>query len=439
MLRRSTFVLAGLAACLAGAPAPSAADGADRLTGQPAATLLLPYFEVELAKKPGAKPKGRTTIFSIHAFDASAVLAHVTIWSDLGVPVTAFDVYLTGHDVETIDLAEVIDGRLPQTATDGQDPQDSISPQGFASQDINFASCNDTLPYPESLGEEFVAHMRAALTGEASPLLGGLCAGLDYGEKKPVARGFVTVDAVNQCSLLYPTQPGYFISGGFGVASNVNFLWGDYAYVDRRRKAVKGGNLVGIRADAADSLTNAPGNYTFYMRHVAATAIDNRQPLATNFGGRFVNDPKDPFFPGGTEIYAWRDSKSGNPSPFTCGTAPPWFPLNQEQIIVFDEEENPQVPVLPPVPPLPPEVVIPFPAMAQKVRVGGPALPVLFERGWIFMNLNTSVAGGVLHNDPTAAQAFVTMSLQSKASSVTHPASPFDSASDPRHYIVWMP
>jgi hypothetical protein len=441
MLRRSTLALAaaGLALSLAGVPAPAAADGADRLTHQPAATLLLPYFEVDLPKKPGSKPKGRTTILSINAADATAMLAHVTIWSDLGVPVTAFDVYLTGYDVQTVDLAEVIAGRLPQTASAGQDPQDVVSPQGDVSQDINFASCNGILPYPEDLGPDFVDHMRASLTGEASPLFGGLCAGRDYDEKKPVARGFVTVDAVNQCSLLFPSQPGYFVSGGFGVANNQNRLWGDYAYVDRGKKLVKGGTLVGVRADAADSLTSVPGNYTFYMRHVAAVASDNRQPLATNFGGRFVNDPKDPFFPGGTDVYAWRDSKVANVSPFTCGLQPPWFPLSQEQIVVFDEEENPQVPVLPPVPPLPPEVVIPFPAMAQKVRVGGPDLPVLFERGWIFMNLNTAVPAGVMHNDPAAAQAFVTMSLQSKASSVTHPAIPLDSATSASHGFIPVP
>ena len=34
-----------------------------------------------------------------------------------------------------------VDGKLPRTASDGQDPADTISPQGAASQDINFASC----------------------------------------------------------------------------------------------------------------------------------------------------------------------------------------------------------------------------------------------------------------------------------------------------------
>src|SRR5512134_1277002 len=70
------------------------------------ATLLLPYFEVDLAD-----PIGMTTLFSIIASGefgtppnqfpsaASAGVAHVTLWTDLGIPTFAFDIYLTGFDV----------------------------------------------------------------------------------------------------------------------------------------------------------------------------------------------------------------------------------------------------------------------------------------------------------------------------------------------------
>ncbi len=72
-------------------------------------TLLVPYFEVDLSN-----PNGRNTIFTINKGGrldsitvnggppslnnniATAILAHVTIWSDLGVPVFNFNVYLTG-------------------------------------------------------------------------------------------------------------------------------------------------------------------------------------------------------------------------------------------------------------------------------------------------------------------------------------------------------
>src|SRR5829696_10120070 len=91
----------------------------------PAATLLLPYFEVDLNNANGV-----TTLFSINNASATAVLAHVTIWTDQSVPAIDFDVYLTGYDVQTISLRDIfVDGNVPITASDGQDPKDTISPQ----------------------------------------------------------------------------------------------------------------------------------------------------------------------------------------------------------------------------------------------------------------------------------------------------------------------
>src|SRR6185503_15597349 len=58
-----------------------------QVADQPAATLLLPYFEVSLPTVQGGKPKGLTTLFSINNASATAVLAHTTIWSELAVPV----------------------------------------------------------------------------------------------------------------------------------------------------------------------------------------------------------------------------------------------------------------------------------------------------------------------------------------------------------------
>jgi hypothetical protein len=125
----------------------------------PAATLLLPYFEVDIDN-----PEGVTTLFSINNASAAAVLAHVTVWSDQSIPVLDFDVYLTGFDVQTINLRDIfVDGRLPITASDGQDPKDTISPQGPVSQDINFASCS-SLPYGDpAISPSFRAHLQAWL------------------------------------------------------------------------------------------------------------------------------------------------------------------------------------------------------------------------------------------------------------------------------------
>src|SRR5262245_56520181 len=118
--------LALAALMFAGTSPASAATTMDAVADQPGATLLLPYFAVDLAK-----PAGLNTIFTINNASATAVLAHVTIWSDLSVPVFAFNVYLTGYDSQTVNMRNVIAGSLPRTASAGQDPGDLISHHGI--------------------------------------------------------------------------------------------------------------------------------------------------------------------------------------------------------------------------------------------------------------------------------------------------------------------
>jgi hypothetical protein len=403
---------------------------AARTANVPAATLLLPYFEVELPKKIGGKPKGIDTIFSITNVADTGNVAHVTIWSDLAVPVTNFEVYLTGYDTITISLFDVLNGHLPRTAGPATDPGNLISPNGSFSTELNFPNCG-VLPYPDPLPTESIEHLRATLTGQPSSLFGGKCAGRSLGDKKPIARGYVTVDIVNSCNVLSPSDVGYFISGGLGIADNDNELVGDYAYVNKSKKIGRGDAMVHIRAANPDSETSLPGEYTFYSAFVFNSAADNRQPLATQFAGRFVNAPKHPVFPTGTSVIAWRDTKRKQ-QPFTCGTTPFPFPLTQQQIVVFDEQENPEIPQQPPIPPFPASDIVPFPAAAQITKVGGPGFPVATTSGWIFFNLSTTVAGvPEPAEDPAAAQATLTMVLENKGKySASYRAITLDSATD---------
>jgi hypothetical protein len=400
--KRSVLALA--AACLVAAPAAALVPVVDQVPG---ATLLLPYFEVDLGN-----PNGINTVFSVNNASATAILAHVVVWSDLSVPVLDFNIYLTGYDVQNVNLHDIFTaGVLPQTASAGQDPDDSISPHGLFSQDINFASCSGVLP-PPVLNSTYISHLQASLTGKASPLLSGLCAGRALGDN--VARGYVTIDTVNNCSLRFPGDPGYFGSGGTGDITNQNVLFGDYFIVNVSSNFAEGGRLVAVEADSTNPETSVAGQYTFYGRYDSWTAADNREPLATNFAARYLNGGT---FNGGTDFTVWRDSKVNQAAfacPATLGLRPAWYPLGQEGIVIFDEEENPDVPATTPVSPQPIGTSLaPFPAETQRVKVGGPALPVPFEFGWIYLDLNTSVApaGSNPPEDPLAAQAFVIVGM----------------------------
>jgi hypothetical protein len=276
----------------------------------PAATLLLPYFEVDAANANGV-----TTLFSVNNASATAVLAHVTVWTDLSYPVLDFNIYLTGYDVQSVNLRDVLNGVLPQTASAGQDPGDTISPKGPLSQDINFASCTGLLPPPLQLPADFVAYLHAALTGVASSGVTGCassvcCAAQAFGDN--ILRGYVTVDTVNNCSLRFPSDSGYF--GASGDATNQNVLWGDAFFVNSAENFASGNPLVHVEADAQNPQTSVPGQYTFYGRYVAWQATDHREPLATDFAVRYLNGGA---FNGGTVLHVWRDSKT-LPEAFTC-------------------------------------------------------------------------------------------------------------------------
>jgi hypothetical protein len=392
----------------------------------PAATLLLPYFEVDLND-----PNGLTTLVSVNNSSALAVLAHATIWSDLSVPVLAFNIYLTGYDVQTINLRDIlISGNLPQTASAGQDPFDKISPKGAKSQDINFPSCTGQLP-PPPLPASFIQHLDLSLTGKGSPIFNGLCAGRNIGDN--IARGYITFDTVNNCTLRDASNPAYFSSD----ISFQNVLWGDYIYVATTKNFANGGALVHIEASTTDPATATAGRYTFYGRYVGWNASDHREPLATSFGGRYANRGT---FDGGTSFVVWRDPKT-NQLPFACPAAlgvPAWYPLGQEGIDIFDETEQVAVPQTVPFCPAPPgESLIPFPAAAQRTNVNGAAFPVPFDFGWIYLDLNATVTGNPNPPfDSAAAQAWLIYDMDSNGHfSVGFEGLRLDSACAPNHMV----
>ena len=283
------------------------------------------------------------------------------------VPVYTFDIYLTGYDVQAINVRDLINGELPRTASVGQDPTDTsnnpdgISNQGPLSQDINFATCNGSCRRPRCRRRRSITSA-PSLTGQQSPLT-GMCATKRDGTR--IARGYITVDTTNQCTSLTPADPGYFVAGGGGIATNQNVLWGDYTYTNHigGLESGDGSPLVHITANATDPQTSVPGEYTFYGRFVAWTAADNREPLSTNFMTRFVNLPSA----GQTTLTVWRDAKV-NQDYFACGATPAWYPLAQEALGFFDEQENPEIIAASPFPPPPPApTVLPFGFGAQRV------------------------------------------------------------------------
>lgn len=402
-MKKLALILTFAAVAALGSPSARAEIGT--IDQAPAATLLLPYFEVDWAN-----PSAPVTSFTINNASATAVVAHVTLWTDEGIPTFNFDVYLTGYDVQQVNLNTLFaTGNVPITADDLLDPGDTGSPndgisnQGLLSQDVNFPGatgpCGDLYSSPElSLAE--LRHIRAAHTGRRSALLGG-CAGAQYGDQ--VARGYVTVDVVFQCTIDNPGAPGYFA----GLASSQNALWGEYTVADTAQNFEWGGSLVHIESCNGPVVGNgagycpfAPGDYTFYGRLVGFTAVDQREPLATTFGVRYAIGGPDST---DTDFTVWRDTKLpplGANGKHKCTADPSWFPLSQSDVVAFDHQENfADLCFLPDnvSPPIGgPQTCFPLATQRASADSGTPLgepLTVPFVSGWLFLNLNHTVAG----------------------------------------------
>jgi hypothetical protein len=358
---------------------------------QPAATLLIPYFTTDLNQSVG-----NTTIISVANAWSSPALARVVFWTDWGVPTLAFDVYLTGFDVERFDVRAIFSGNLPATSP-------SISPLGQYSQTgTPFPGCTGDLTTREArraatLDSAAIAYLRAAHTGQPLPPMTPngaaaerqpMCAATNHANG--IVTGYVTIDAVNQCSATAvgtatttPADPAYFAHGGKGIASDDNVLWGDVMYLGTAGRPERSMAAVSLVADP-DVLTT--GAYTFYGRYSNFGGLDDRVPLSSLYYVRFDNEGGAI---GTSDLVVWRDNRSASVAPVACGAEPSWSHMGEEQLLVFDEAENGfQI-----------AHSDAFPYTTQVVPVGGSALPTALTSGFVMLDLWKA--------DSTHAQAWV--------------------------------
>jgi hypothetical protein len=403
----------------------------------PAATLLLPYFEVDLANNGGV-----TTLFSVNNASAAPQLAHVTFWTDQSRPTLDFTIWLTGYDVWTVNLGPLfragviplflnpinING-LPATGGPRQAPANDDEDAGDFSFDgpgdpaivQNTVAAGEgpacTFPLP-NLPPSFLSFIQRVHTGQSVPAgfsEVGKCGAAKHGinnSPDTIARGYMTIDVVRDCAgVLTPAAgPAYFSGIAAGGTQDefppgtANVLWGDFFLVNPTNNFAQGDTLVHIES-YRDRETFFDGNgYTFYGRYVNFNGSDNREPLATTWGSRYSIPGALPSAFDSTNLLCWRDTGAiESRNYYTCAAAglqnvpvgaaaADGQPLSQNDLVIFDEEENPiQVESSPFSPPPEGDDLVPCPWESTKVAVGGETLPVSpFQFGWIYINLNTT-------------------------------------------------
>ncbi|HEV7238040.1 MAG TPA: hypothetical protein VGQ36_02290 [Thermoanaerobaculia bacterium] len=387
----------------------------------PAATLLLPYFEVDLDD-----PQGDTTLVTVTNVSPRDQIARITLWSDYAFPAITFNIYLTGYDVQSINLYDVI-GRGFIASYEGTGTQ--VTSRGNYSnrnRQIDLGSCAQL---PGQLPEAYVIRMQSAFTEGTVPDLGTLAGCNNVGNEHDNAVGYATIDLVRNCSTNNPFSEEYWTED----LAHDNVLIGDYHQIHSRNNFAQGSPLVHIRAvpeggTLAERLEQ-PYNYnarfarTFYARYQPAHApqLDGRQPLPSVFAARWVMGGVTGFT---TELKIWREGSRGRE--VTCGTHDDNV-LAVAEIVRFDERENAvgetgrgfvrtgvgtNMPYEPSVNPLP---------ATSRTNVADasiyPQLPNGAIAGWMYLSLDNDQAssfGTTEYIQPWASQNWVVSTMQAE-------------------------
>jgi len=302
----------------------------------PAATLLLPYFEIDLDH-----PGGQTTLFTITNVSRYSQIAHVTLWTDFAVPVLDFNIFLTGYDVQAVNLKDVLTSGIVASPT-GSGPTVGKSPLGSLSENYlsnpNFKAAINCDTLPGVIPQSVITAVRTELTAGTTPG----CASV--GNVHPHAIGYVTVDVVGTCTSRTPADPLYYTTDLLFD----NVLIGDYQQLGPHPGGSTasvfdaGANpMVHLRAvpegGTAGSNVPTPLPYTFYDRYTPSLdrAADRRQPLPATFAARFIQGGAGAF---ATNFTIWREGfGTGTES---CVKLAANGVLRIAESVLFDEHEN---------------------------------------------------------------------------------------------------
>ncbi len=376
-------------------------DTCDIASNAPAATLLLPYFEVDF-KSP--QTTARTTLFTIVNTTDLPQIAHVVVWTDWSFPALDFNIFLTGYDVQGINMydifarATIAPGATPGTGgtssnttvptnpTPGSQPADNDANPNITS----LAGCGNL---PGVFSSVLLTDLQLIFTtgkgtGAAVPCtaaVGGVHAN---------AIGYVTIDVAPNCHTSLPNEAGYFSLILFD-----NVLIGDYQDINPNPATgnYAGGNpLVPIRAvpegGPAGSVpgTNLP--YTFYDRYtsgIVPRTIDRRQPLPTNWAARFISGGTGAF---NTNFKIWREGITIGACSGAGIAAISNSNLAIREVVRFDEHENATVTTVtgsvtlaPPGAPGLPETGV---YSAARTDIFPPFSTSGDVGGWMYFNLN---------------------------------------------------
>ena len=402
-------------------------DSCDIKVG-PAATLLLPYFEVDT----NPQAPGQTTLFTITNVTRYPQIAHVTLWTDWAYPVLTFNLFLTGYDVQAINLYDVI---VHGTIAPPSGTTPATTPGTLSAAGGNLRSTLDCASNPALLPASLANTVRNTLTTGVFNPGGGVKSCSTAGGTHANAIGYATIDVVANCTNLMPSDPPYYLTDLLFD----NVLIGDYQQLGGSAAGTgsasvfdaAGNPMVHIRAvpegGSAGSNVATALPYTFYDRYTPAATrtIDRRQPLPSTFAARYIQGGTSGF---ATDLTIWREGVNGAGA--SCASYVNNAQLPIAEFIRFDEHENPKAfgsggPCC--FGPFPPTLPV-----ASSANTASSTFPSSFGTdvgGWMYLNLNnggaqvysvTNHAAGTtptVFGNPRASQNWVTATMFGNAGS----------------------
>jgi hypothetical protein len=305
------------------------------LDNVPASSLLFPFVQYDYAAGEAGN-EGTTTLFAITNVSSEAQIVHITVWTDYSIAILDFNITLTGYDVQTINIRDILrDGTLPSADTGANEWEDGTgngNAGGTPWDDGPFSTFNELwggaldgwfnsvgLPDPESTAvldcdpADWVSspiNYRAENMGVIPAVTLGVFKGYldasqtavtsyracnNWGSSVVFPEGtwftnqepratwmYITADVVGACNKDLPDcDPVSYLESQAGVQM-ANVLLGDVLYLDTGNNYSEAFNAVHL--EAFPFFPNA----SFYERYHDGNANVYREPLPTAWGFRYM-------------------------------------------------------------------------------------------------------------------------------------------------------
>jgi hypothetical protein len=325
----------------------------------PAATLLFPFVQYDYENPDG----GDATLFAITNVSSEAQIVHITIWTDYSVAILDFNVILTGYDVVTMNIRDILGtGTLPgplngntiwEEDNEGGSPWDDGPVSDFnelATYDFGVNNLPDPEPtwdgavvgppgeyldcdpdfwdsspnnYDIQIGSTFLGTLEGYLkASQTADKWYEDCAGVETAildahgmeswfitrDSGPVWM-YITADVVDTCNKLLPDADATY----WDTVQMDNVLIGDTIWFNSDMNTSETDNALHLEA-APFSFSTPVGNdslnppTTFYYKHNLGIPGDGREPLPTAWAFRYLYLPE-------ANVNTWiRAFKSGTES-----------------------------------------------------------------------------------------------------------------------------